>query len=149
MQRLVDEVQAAGMEPGEEGALRRALRQLDGRRAAAERCRLVSVGLGGGGGGGGIAEALRDVELQVKQLLSQEERRLAAAAAAEREEGSSGGGGLGEADAEGQEGDEAAAALLQASVGLLGRAQELLDEAEGKASLLGGQHQLQQKEGER
>lgn len=78
---------AAGVEPGEDRQLRQQLRQLDGRRAAAERCRLVSVGLGGGGGGegGGIAQALRDVQLQVKQLLSQEER-LAAQAAAERDE---------------------------------------------------------------
>lgn len=76
-----------GVEPGEDRQLRQQLRQLDGRRAAAERCRLVSVGLGGGGGGegGGIAQALRDVQLQVKQLLSQEER-LAAQAAAERDE---------------------------------------------------------------
>lgn len=86
-QRLVDEVHAVGVEPGEDRQLRQQLRQLDGRRAAAERCRLVSVGLGGGGGGegGGIAQALRDVQLQVKQLLSQEER-LAAQAAAERDE---------------------------------------------------------------
>lgn len=59
------QVHAAGIEPGEDRSLRRQLRQLDGRRAAAERSRLVSVGLGGGGEGG-IAEALREVQLQVR-----------------------------------------------------------------------------------
>ena len=39
------QVQGAGVEPGEDRLLRQQLRQLDGRRAAAERCRLVSVGL--------------------------------------------------------------------------------------------------------
>lgn len=149
------------MEPGEDRHLRQQLRQLDGRRAAAERCRLVSVGLGGGGGGegGGIAHALRDVQLQVKQLLSQEER-LAAQAAAEREEeeaaaaakrggarsaaaavqagersgedeaaGSSGGE---PAEEEGEEEADggSAAGMLHAAVSLLDEAQALLDEAE-------------------
>lgn len=128
MQRLVDEVHAAGIEPGEDWALRRQLRQLDGRRAAAERCRLVSVGLGGGGEGG-IAEALREVQLQVKQLLSQEERLAAQAAA---DEGEAAGPRTAPAppedvDAEGQ---GSAAGMLQSAGGLLDQAQALLDEAE-------------------
>lgn len=141
---LPPQVQAAGVEPGEDRALRQQLRQLDGRRAAAESCRLVSVGLGGGGDGGGIAQALRDVQLQVKQLLSQEERLAAAAAAEAAEEKGAAGrvAGLGSedddsgvasaAEADGDDGGDGASAagMLQAAVSLLDEAQGLLDEAE-------------------
>lgn len=143
------QVRAAGVEEGEDRALRSMLRQLDGRRAAAERCRLVSVGLNGDGGGG-IAEALREVQLQVKQLLSQEER-LAAQAAAEREEEAAearrGGGGAAAGDTSGgehaatggeegtveDEGEGVPAHMLQSAVALLDQAQLLLDDAEEQA----------------
>ncbi|KAL4443668.1 hypothetical protein ABPG75_011405 [Micractinium tetrahymenae] len=133
MQQLVDDVHAAGVEPGEDRSLRQQLRQLDGRRAAAERCRLVSVGLGGGGGEGGIAEALREVQLQVKQLLSQEER-LAAQAAADREEAAGATEGppmVDDAEAEEHVAEGGSAAgMLQSAVELLDRAQAVLDVAE-------------------
>ena len=45
MQALVDAVGGAGLEPGEDRWLRQRLRQLEGRRAAAEGCRLVALGL--------------------------------------------------------------------------------------------------------
>jgi hypothetical protein len=138
MQQLVDEVRQAGIEPGEERALRRQLRQLDGRRAAAQACRLISVGLGGDGGGG-MADAMRDVQLQVKQLLSQEER-LAAQAAAElaaegAEQPSSGHAAAAAAAGEEVGADEdSAQAMLLSSLALLDQAQLLLDEAGEKVS---------------
>ena len=40
---LFPQVHAAGVEPGEDLSLRQQLRQMEGRRAAAERCRLVRL----------------------------------------------------------------------------------------------------------
>lgn len=117
----------------------------------------LPAALRSGDGGGGIADALREVQLQVKQLLSQEDR-LAAAAAAERAEeeqaaAAAGRGGApgtlssaadGDLDApalaaeegEAEEGEagSSAAGMLQAAVALLDEAQALLDDAEDKVA---------------
>ena len=56
------------------------LRQLDSRRDAAERCQLISVGIGGGGGG--MLDALHDIEINLRGVVSLEERLSKSAAAA-------------------------------------------------------------------
>jgi DNA repair ATPase RecN len=134
LQALTDEVGAAEVEPGEDAALRRRLRELDARRSAAERCALVAVGIGGDGGGGGIVDALHDVEIHLRAVLAQEERL----AAAEAQRGGGEGGGVsggedGGAAAAAEDGAEAAAALLQGAMAALSAAREAL--AEGEAAV--------------
>lgn len=84
LQELVDDVMASGLEPEEDILLKRNLRSLEARKDAAERCNLITIGLGGGSGsgGGGMMDALHDVEMHVRAVLSQEERLKSAAAAA-------------------------------------------------------------------
>lgn len=121
-----------------------------------------------GDGGGGIADALRDVQLQVKQLLSQEER-LAAAAAAEQEEeeaaadaGAAGGsrraaasseddgpaaaGGSGGEEEEGSDGEGSPAGMLRSTLDLLDDARALLDDAEERVAAYGRQYRFSEAE---
>ena len=99
---------------------------------------------------------MREVQLQVKQLLSQEER-LAAAVAAERKEEQRGQpsgaeeAGAGDSDGElqaeeAEEGVGSAAGMLQASMALLDQAQGLLEEAEGRVVSYARLHRFSQAE---
>ena len=146
LQNLVDDVMSSGIEPSEDSTLRRRLRQLDARRDAAERSQLVAVGLGGGGsGGGGMMEALHDVELHVRTILSQEER-LKAAAEAEAAE-------IGE-DAEEEEStwgnseveEENAAGVLNAAIASLDAARQSLDDAQNAVERYARQYRFSQAE---
>ena len=74
LQGLVDEVTALDVQPNEDVMIRQQLRQLEARRDAAERCSLVSTGLGSDEGG--IGFLLMDLERQIRSVLSQEQRAL-------------------------------------------------------------------------
>lgn len=84
LQELVDDVMSSGLEPEEDFLLKRKIRSLETRKGASEQCNLITIGLGGGSGSGegGMMDALHDVEMHVRAVLSQEERLEAAAAAA-------------------------------------------------------------------
>ena len=125
-----------------------------------------------GDGGGGIADALRDVQLQVKQLLSQEERLAAAELAAKLEEdaaaaAASGTGGrrraaaaasdddfeptagasTGDEDDEGgEDGEGTPAGMLRSTLGLLDEARALLDEAEERVAAYGRRYRFSEAE---
>ncbi|GAB4813044.1 hypothetical protein N2152v2_000090 [Parachlorella kessleri] len=144
MQLLVDQVHAAGVEPGEDLALRQQLRQMEGRRAAAERCRLVSVGLGGSGDGG-VQEAIRSVELHVKAVLHQEEK-LAAADRHAEENKANGTAGAVSAEPADHDSEGAAAAMLQRALDCLNQARDLLDEAEEEVVEYARQYKFSQAE---
>lgn len=68
-----------GPEDGEERSLRAALRQMEARRQAVERCGLVRLALGGGSGEGGVEDGIASVEQQLQAVLMQEEAAQAAA----------------------------------------------------------------------
>lgn len=144
LQNLVDDVMASGIEPQEDSTLRRRLRQLDSRRDAAERCQLVAVGLGGGGsGGGGMMEALHDVELHVRTVLSQEERLRAAAAAEVGQEAGEEGDWT-----EGTDGsdEESADALLREAIASLDAARQSLDDAQNAVERYARRYRFSQAE---
>jgi DNA repair ATPase RecN len=109
-----------------------------------------------GEGGGGVADALRDVQLQVRQLLAQEERlavQAAADAAAEME-----GGGeeaqsrqleqqrQGAGDDGGGEGEweDSAAGMLQGAMALLDQAQSVVEGAEERVLQYGQLYRFSQ-----
>lgn len=69
-----------GPEEGEERSLRAALRQMESRRQAVERCGLVRVALGGGSGEGGVEDGIASIEQHLQAVLIQEEAAEAAAA---------------------------------------------------------------------
>lgn len=74
LQGLVDAVAAMDVQPNEDVIIRQQLRQLETRRDAAERCGLVSTGLGSDEGGAGFL--LLELERHVRIVLSQEQRAL-------------------------------------------------------------------------
>ena len=72
-------MRAVGPEDGEERSLRAALRQMEARRQAVERCGLVRLALGGGSGEGGVEDGIASVEQQLRAVLVQEEAARPAA----------------------------------------------------------------------
>eukprot|EP00887_Chlorella_sp_A99_P005825 scaffold1.g5825.t1 len=163
MQALV--VAAVGLEPGEDMRLRRRLRQLDARRSAAERCRLVSTALDDPATGAGVLGALRDVEGHLRGILSQEARlqaqaeaeleearraRTGGTAAASSENDFTDGDGVGsrqglEEDDDGDLG-RPSVELLEQAMALLDQAREVLGEAEGAVEQWARQYRFSQAE---
>lgn len=115
LQALVDDVASVAVEPGEDVSLRRRLRQLDARRDAAERCRLAVTGIGGGDDIG-LSGLLLEVERHVRSVISQEER-LAAIGADQGD------------DAEEDDEDGAALAMLRNAMSSLDSARRALEDA--------------------
>ena len=105
-----------------------------------------------GEGGGGVADALRDVQLQVRQLLAQEERLAAQAAADAAAEMEGGGGealsrqGQGAGDDGGGEGEweDSAAGMLQGAMALLDQAQSMVEGAEERVLQYGQLYRFSQ-----
>ena len=74
LQEIVEDVIRVNVMPREDEYLRKRLKQMDARREATERCRLVSMNLGGDSFGGGMLDAMYDVERNVKTIIAQETR---------------------------------------------------------------------------
>lgn len=70
------QVRALGVEEGEERRVRGALRRMEARRSAVERCSLARAALGGDGG---VGDALTAVEGHLRGVLAQEEAAAARA----------------------------------------------------------------------
>ena len=136
LQQLVDDVAAVGVDAGEDVELRRRLRQLETRRDGAERCGLITVGIGSGGGGGsgGMMDALHDVQIHVRTVLAQEER-LATTENEEEEE-----------EEEDQEQEENASAVLLEAMEALDAARTSLDAAQSLVERYSRQYRFSQAE---
>lgn len=130
MHQLVDDVTAARVEPGEDVSLRKQLRELDSRRDAAERCRLVSVAVGSDASGDGMLSAMDTVKQHVQTLLRKEERLRDAAqeAAAGKKDGESSDDDSALDLDEGNDGD--AILMLQGAIESLMVARHALQDAE-------------------
>jgi DNA repair ATPase RecN len=152
LQELVDDVMASGLEPEEDILLKRRIRSLETRKDAAERCNLITVGLGGGSGsgGGGMMDALHDVEMHVRAVLSQEERLKTAAAAAASAAASENDDGEGEADAthssSSEDNEDDAFTLLQQAMSSLNEARQSLDDAQSAVEQYTRQYRFNQME---
>jgi DNA repair ATPase RecN len=151
LQELVDDVMASGLEPEEDVLLKRKIRSLETRKDAAERCNLITIGLGGGSGsgGGGMMDALHDVEMHVRAVLSQEERLKTASTAADApggalandaadtsEEERTKNGGSDEYD------EDDAFILLQEAMSSLHQARQSLDDAQSSVERYSRQYRF-------
>ena len=69
------QVRKARIQPMEEIALRKAVRAMESRKAAAEQCAAVRAAIvGEGSGGGGVVSAVRSLETQLKAIMAKEEQ---------------------------------------------------------------------------
>ncbi len=151
LQVLVDDVMASGLEPEEDILLKRKIRSLETRKDAAERCNLITIGLGGGSGsgGGGMMDALHDVEMHVRAVLSQEERLKTAAEAAAAQ--SSGDDEETEKrtssnNLDDDSNEESAFTLLEQAMSSLHEARQSLDDAQSAVEQYSRQYRFNQME---